>query len=74
MAISGTPLFPYIYLCLADVKCKLETVCLETQVSFVVLPHIGFTNGKSPPLPGSRFLSVESEEQEAPGGELGLDQ
>lgn len=38
------------------------------------LPQIGFTVGKSLPLSGAHFLSLENDEQEVPGGELSFDQ
>ena len=43
----------------------------------MVLLQIGFTVGKSLPPSGSLsfgFLSFQNDKQEAPGGELGLDQ
>lgn len=47
---------------------------IRKRVSVVVLPQIGFTVGKSLPTSGSRSLSFESDKQEGPRGELGLDQ
>lgn len=39
----------------------------------MVLPHVGPTVGKSLAPSGYHFLLFENDEQEAPGGELGLD-
>ena len=54
-----------------DVECRL-TGNWEAWVSVVV--QVGFTAGKSLPSSGSPFHSFENDQQEASGGELGLDQ